>query len=97
MIVLLAVVAAPLPMQPPPPPVPYPGRSTHPAPTRAAVAFEMKHFAAISTAFAELVAVTKECSFKAPAPPPGHGAFGGVGRSSAANSGRQTAPCAGPR
>ena len=55
-----------MPMQPPPPPVPYPKRATHPAPTRAAVAFEMKHLAAISTAFAELIAVTKESSFKAP-------------------------------
>jgi hypothetical protein len=66
MIALPAVVAVPLPMQPPPPPVPYPKRATHPAPTRAAVAFEMKHLAAISTAFAELIAVTKESSFKAP-------------------------------
>ena len=66
MIALPAVVAVPLPMQPPPPPVPYPKRATHPAPTRAAVAFEMKHLATISTAFGELVAVTKEGSFKAP-------------------------------
>jgi hypothetical protein len=66
MIALPAVVAAPLPMQPPPPPVPFPKRATHPAPTRAAVAFEMKHLAAISTAFAEPVAVTKGGYFKAP-------------------------------
>jgi hypothetical protein len=66
MIALPAVVAAPLPMQPPPPPVPYPKRATHPAPTRAAVVFELKHLAAISTALAELIAVTNEGSFKAP-------------------------------
>ena len=66
MVALPAVVAASLPMQPPPPPVPYPKRATHPAPTRAAVVFELKHLAAISTALAELIAVTNEGSFKAP-------------------------------
>ena len=40
----------PLPKEPPPPPVPYPKRATHPAPTRAAVAFEFKHLEAISAA-----------------------------------------------
>jgi hypothetical protein len=55
--------ALPLPKEPPPPPVPYPKRAAHPALTRAAVAFELKHLAAISAALAELVATTDEGAF----------------------------------
>jgi hypothetical protein len=60
---LPSLVAVPLPKEPPPPPVPYPKRAAHPAPTRAAVPFELKHLAA--TALAELVANTNEGAFKA--------------------------------
>jgi hypothetical protein len=62
---LPSVVAVPLPKEPPPPPAPYPKRAAHLAPTRAAVAFELKHFAAISLALEELVATTDEGVFKA--------------------------------
>ena len=62
---LRAVVARALPRDPPPP-VPYPTRSAHPAPTRAAVAFHMKHLEAISAALVALVEITAEGAFKAP-------------------------------
>jgi len=62
---LRAVVARALPRAPPPP-VPYPTRSAHPAPTRAAVAFHMKHLEAISAALVALVEITAEGAFKAP-------------------------------
>jgi len=60
-----AVVARALPRDPPPP-VPYPTRSAHPAPTRAAVAFHMKHLEAISAALVALVEITAEGAFRAP-------------------------------
>jgi hypothetical protein len=66
MATLPSVVAVPLPKKVPPPPVPYSKRPAHPAPTRAAVAFELKHLEATSSALAELVANTDEGAFKAP-------------------------------
>ena len=65
LIELREVVGAPLPSKPPPP-VPYPARALHPAPTLAAVAFEMKHIEAISAALNEIVAIAPEGSFQAP-------------------------------
>jgi hypothetical protein len=56
MAALPSVVTVPLTKEPPPPPVPYPKRAAHPAPTLAVVAFELKHFAAISAKLVEPVA-----------------------------------------
>jgi hypothetical protein len=50
MAALPSVLAVSLPKEPPPRPVPYPKRAAHPAPTRSAVAFELKHLVAISAA-----------------------------------------------
>jgi hypothetical protein len=66
MAALPSLVAVPLPKKPPPPPVPYPKRAAHPIPACAAVAFELKHLAAISAALVDLVANTDENTFKAP-------------------------------
>jgi len=65
MVELRGVVARALPREPPPP-VPYPARAAHSAPTRAAVAFHMKHLVAISAALVALVEITAEGAFTAP-------------------------------
>jgi len=50
----------------PSPPLPYPLRLAHPAPTRAAAVFDMKHIVAISDALSEIVESTVEGAFHAP-------------------------------
>ena len=50
----------------PSPPLPYPLRLAHPAPTRAAAVFDMKHIVAISDALSEIVENTVEGAFHAP-------------------------------
>ena len=62
---LRAVVVGALPRSPPPP-VPYPTRAVNRAPTAEAVAFHIKHLAAISAALVKIVAVTADGAFKAP-------------------------------
>jgi hypothetical protein len=52
MTALPSAMAVPLPKEQPPPLVLYPKHAARPAPTRAAVAFELKNFAAISAALA---------------------------------------------